>query len=159
MFSEDRRRYPRLKAGVRVLYEGLRPSPTERQYLSGVAEDLSLSGMFLSSEHPFPPGTLLTLEFRTPDMSPEELPVCARALVRWRSRWGACRGMGISFVELEGIGRQRIQSWLDRVLSQEPGPLLRLPFLPITFAFGRNLDSEQPVHRAQTRGNDSTSRS
>lgn len=138
MLPEDPRRYPRLKAGVRVLYEGLLPSRTERQYLSGVAQDLSLGGMFLSSEDPFPPGTLLILEFRTPDMVPEDLPVCARALVRWRRRWGAGKGMGISFVELEGVDRQRLQEWLDSVLGPEASPVPGLPFLPITFSFFRH---------------------
>lgn len=138
MLAENRRRYPRLKTGVRVLYEGLPPNQAERQYLSGVAEDLSLGGMFLSADNPFPPGTLLILEFRTPEMSPEELPVCARALVSWRRRWGASKGMGISFVELEGVDRQKLQDWLDSVLSQEAGPLPALPVLPIVLSIFRH---------------------
>lgn len=143
MLPEDRRRYPRLKTGVRVLYQGLPATPIQQEYLSGVTGDLSLGGMFLSSENPFPVGTLLILEIRTPSMSPEEPPVCARALVRWRRRWGGQKGMGLSFVELEGVDRQRLQEWLESLLSDEPVPVpgLSLPRIPST-AFFRLFSSQ-----------------
>ena len=144
MLPEDRRRYPRLKSGVRVLYQGLPASRIEQEYLSGLSGDLSLGGMFLSTDTPFPPGTLLVLAFRTPEMSPEETPVCARALVKWRRRLGSQKGMGISFVEFEGVDRQRLKDWLDNVLSNEPGPGIGLP-LPITFSFLRHPVFEQSI--------------
>lgn len=144
MLPADRRRYPRLKTGVRVLYEGLPTSRAEQRYLSGVAEDLSLGGMFLLSEAPFPPGSLVILEFRTPDMSREEPPVCARALVRWRRRWGENKGMGLSFVDFEGMDRQRLHTWLESLLSPESGPAPGAPLLSITFPlFRRHPHSEQ----------------
>lgn len=141
---EDRRSFPRLKTGVQVLYQGFPATQIEQEYLSGVAGDLSLGGMFLSSERPFPPGTLLVLSFRTPNMSLEEPPVCARALVRWRRRWGSEKGMGIAFVELEGVDRQKLEDWLDEVLSDEPGPGAG-PSLPIAFSFLRHPIFEQSV--------------
>jgi hypothetical protein len=119
MILEEQRLYRRMAAGVRVLYRGHSLRKPEERYLTGVAEDLGLGGMFIATRRPLPKGTLLALEFHTPgdDGFP---PVRARAIVRWRRLFGRPRGMGVQFVEFDGLGHRQLESWIDGVLVAEP---------------------------------------
>jgi uncharacterized protein (TIGR02266 family) len=114
---EERRVFRRLAAGVRVRYQDLRLRRAEREYLRGVADDVSLGGMFLATRHTFPEGTTIELEFRPNDES--GAPVRAKAVVCWRRRWREPRGMGLRFVELTGLGARRLETWIDTVLAPE----------------------------------------
>jgi len=119
--GEEQRRYPRVTAGVRVLYRGDPLERRERQYLQGIAADLSLGGMFLATDRPLPVGSLVRLEFQ-PGVGPgenpaEEMAVTAQAVVRWRRRWRRPRGMGLEFVEFEGLGRHELAAVVARLLE------------------------------------------
>ncbi|HYG62997.1 MAG TPA: PilZ domain-containing protein [Thermoanaerobaculia bacterium] len=118
MTMEEQRLYRRMAAGVRVLYRGHSLRKPEAQYLTGIAEDLGLGGMFISTRHPLPKGTLLSLEFHT--SGDDGRPVRARAIVRWRRLFGRPRGMGVQFVEFEGLGHRQVENWIDGVLLPEP---------------------------------------
>jgi c-di-GMP-binding flagellar brake protein YcgR len=120
--QDERRRYPRLSAGVRIFYRGEPLEPRERAYLEGVAEDLSLGGMFLATDRPLPVGSRVWLEFQ-PGVAPgedpaQEMAVRAQAVVRWRRRWRSPRGMGLEFVEFEGLGRHEFQAVIERLLER-----------------------------------------
>ena len=45
-----------------------------------------------------------------------EEPVHARAVVRWVRRFFRPRGMGLEFIDVEGLGQTRLESWIDSVL-------------------------------------------
>ncbi|HVT18191.1 MAG TPA: PilZ domain-containing protein [Thermoanaerobaculia bacterium] len=75
-----------------------------RRYLQGIAENVSLGGMFVATAHPLAPGTILRLQLFDPDEPPHASPLRARAVVRWRRVWREPRGMGIQFVEFAGLG-------------------------------------------------------
>lgn len=111
----DLRVYPRVKTGTAVTFAALPVDRKSRRYLETVAGNVSLGGMFLASRYTFRPGTLLQLEFSIPDADAGG-PVRARAIVRWRRWWRQPRGMGVQFVEFEGLGRQHLTEWLDRLL-------------------------------------------
>jgi len=111
----DQRVFPRVKAGTSVTFAALPVDRKSRRYLETVAGNVSLGGMFLASRYTFRPGTLLQLEFSIPDSDQGE-PVRARAIVRWRRWWRQPRGMGVQFVEFEGLGRQQLTEWLGRLL-------------------------------------------
>jgi c-di-GMP-binding flagellar brake protein YcgR len=120
---EELRRYRRAAAGVRVFYHGEPAERRERAYLEGVAANLSLGGMFLEADEPLPPGALVWLEFQ-PGVGPgedpaEELVLRAKAVVRWRQRWRQPHGMGLEFVEFDGVGQHELKEMLERLL--EPG--------------------------------------
>jgi len=115
--TEESRAFRRLAAGARVRYHELRLRRSEREYLRGVAEDLSLGGMFLATRHTFPEGTTIELEFQPNDE--EAAPVRAKAVVCWRRRWRGPRGMGVQFVEFAALGARTLESWIDTVLAPE----------------------------------------
>lgn len=113
--GRDRRKYRRVAAGVRVLYSGVQVERTTREYLDGIARDLSIGGLFLESRRPLPKGTLVDLDFFMEGEDGE--PVHARAVVRWVRRWFRPRGMGLEFIDVEGLGATRLESWIESVLE------------------------------------------
>lgn len=115
--SDERRAFRRLAAGVRVRYQEMRLRRPEREYLRGVAEDVSLGGMFLATRHTVPTGRTIELEFHP--RGEEGAPVRAKAVVCWRRRWREPRGMGLRFVEFAALGGRRLESWIDTVLAPD----------------------------------------
>lgn len=115
--STDRRQFPRLAAGVRVRFHQLTMSRSSREYLRGVAADVSLGGLFVASRPTFPVGTPVELEFHVPDDA-GSTPVRAHAVVCWRRRWREPRGMGLRFVGFDFLGQRRLSAWLERILER-----------------------------------------
>lgn len=101
----------RLQLGVRPLGNGL------SRTLDGSAENISLGGMFIATDRPYPRGETISVEFRNAD--PDGCPVRATAIVRWRRRVFEPRGMGVEFLEFEGIAGNDVQNWLDALLEPE----------------------------------------
>lgn len=98
-----------------MLYSGVQVERTTREYLDGIARDLSIGGLFLESRRPLPKGTLVDLDFFMEGEDGE--PVHARAVVRWVRRWLRPRGMGLEFIDVEGLGATRLESWIESVLE------------------------------------------
>ncbi len=117
--DEERRDFRRLAAGIRVRFHELSLRQRDREYLRGVAEDVSLGGLFIATSHTFPVGTAISLEFHTRGEA-GGAPVRAKAVVCWRRRWRQPRGMGLRFVEFESLGQRRLESWITTVLTPEP---------------------------------------
>jgi uncharacterized protein (TIGR02266 family) len=115
----ERRQYPRLAAGVRVRFHELSLGRSAREYLRGIAADVSLGGMFIAGRHTFPVGTAVELEFHVSGEA-GSAPVRAHAVVCWRRRWVRPRGMGVRFVEFKLLAQRPLEAWLDNVLAREP---------------------------------------
>ncbi|HEY9421159.1 MAG TPA: PilZ domain-containing protein, partial [Thermoanaerobaculia bacterium] len=90
----------------------------EREYLEGVAENVSLGGMFIATRSPLKEGSLVTLSFLNGVAGAP--PVRAKALVCWRRRWSHPRGMGVRFLEFENLGPRGFDGWLQEVLAASP---------------------------------------
>lgn len=118
--AEDLRNYRRVAAGVRVVCSSAPVDRQAREYLEGIAENVSLGGLFIATPDPLPVGNVAMLQFYLDGEDAE--PVRAKAIVRWSRRWRRPRGMGLQFVEFEGLGWRRVESWIDVVLARaEPG--------------------------------------
>ena len=115
---DERRLYPRVRMGVRISYRPVDLAANARRYLAGIAEGLSLGGLFLPARQPFPEGSVVSLRFYPPEGA-DPRPLSAKAVVRWRRCWTRPRGMGLQFVEFEGLGARRLAAWLDLVLAGE----------------------------------------
>jgi PilZ domain len=118
--DDDRRGdYRLLLPGAEVVYRAAPARPEDRRYLVGVAENLSLGGLFISTRHPFPVGTLVYLDLY-PGHGDDRSPFSARALVRWRQRWLAPRGMGLQFVDFNHLDDRSVAGLLERALTAPP---------------------------------------
>lgn len=123
--DEDRRGdYRSILPGTEVIYRSAPARPQDRRYLLGVAENLSLGGLFISSRHPFPVGTLVLLDVH-PGAGSDRAPFSARAVVRWRQLWREPRGMGLQFLEFANLAERPMSALLDGALAPPPGwPLM-----------------------------------
>ncbi|HXO20034.1 MAG TPA: PilZ domain-containing protein [Thermoanaerobaculia bacterium] len=110
----ERRREERVPAGFPVYYRRLRLERASREYLTSRGGSTSLGGMFLPTPHPWRPGTTLLLELFL-DPQDDASPVIATAVVRWTNRWSHPRGMGIEFLDFEGLGERSLDAWLQTV--------------------------------------------
>ena len=110
----SRRKYPRAAADVGVSYVEEPVTSDTRDYLQGLAADIGLGGMFIATDHPLPKGSVASLEFRT-GANPEG--VRARAMVRWVRRIGQPKGMGIEFIEFDGLGERGLDEWIERLVG------------------------------------------
>jgi c-di-GMP-binding flagellar brake protein YcgR len=113
----DKRRFRRVAVGTRVAYSGEPLDPISRDYFESLTGNLSAGGMYLAAKVTFPPGTLLHLRFDAVGGAQDDSPVRATAIVRWRRRFFAPRGMGIEFVEFEGLGKRQLEEWLATVFA------------------------------------------
>ncbi len=110
----SRRKYPRAAADVRVSYVEEPVTTGAREYLHGLAADIGIGGMFIATDHPLPKGSVASLHFRT---GPDKKGVRARAMVRWVRRIGKPKGMGIEFIEFDGLGERGLEEWIARLIE------------------------------------------
>jgi len=115
--ESDKRTYRRVAAGTHVTLRPADVGRRSRRYLEAVAANLSFGGMYLTGPPSFRPGTVLDLEFALSGPDGETHVVRARAIVRWRRRLRHPRGMGVEFVEFDGLGRDRLKVWLERLFG------------------------------------------
>jgi PilZ domain len=121
MSEDQRQNYRAIIPGAAVFYRVENVPVAEVTYRLGMAENVSLGGVFIGSRHPLRPGTAVRLQLFSP-ADPDHAPaVHARGVVRWRQLWREPRGMGIQFLEFEGLGARALESWLATIMQQVPG--------------------------------------
>jgi c-di-GMP-binding flagellar brake protein YcgR len=118
--GSEKRAFRRVAAGAPVVIRIADVDRRSRRYLQGVAANLSLGGMRLMGGRTFHPGTVIELEFALTGPGGETLAIRARAVVRWRRRFARPRRMGVEFVDFEGLGREHLRTWFERLFG-EPG--------------------------------------
>lgn len=109
----DQRRFRRVAVGTSVTYSGEPLDPRSREYFESLTGNVSAGGMYLATRVTFPPGTLVHLSFDVVAGAADDRPVRATAIVRWRRRFFAPRGMGVEFVDFQGLGKRRLEEWLE----------------------------------------------
>ena len=112
----DNRHFPRVGSGVSVDFHMADISGETKKYLTGVAENISIGGMFLSTPKRVRKGSVLLINFSLPD----EAPFSASAIVRWTRRFKKPTGLGLEFVEFNGIGDRDFKALMDRIFVDTP---------------------------------------
>ncbi len=115
--GQEKRRFRRMASDTSVFYRGYRVDRPTRAYLEGIAHNVSLGGLFLLTDRPPPKGVVLDLSFGRPHSDNSSQPIPAKAIVRWRRRWRKPRGVGIEFIEIEGVERDKIHQWVASISS------------------------------------------
>jgi hypothetical protein len=124
MAHEARSDYRVLAQGVQVFYRCERATASEQDYLMGLAADMSLGGIFVAAQHPPRPGTVVRLHLYAGSDNDYLTPLTAKAVVRWRRPWGRQRGMGIQFLEFDGLGKRGLESWMESLLRTDVQPAM-----------------------------------
>ncbi len=88
---------------------------SESNFYTGLAENLSESGVFIASHQAHPIGTLIDVSLTLPD---SREPLWLRGEVRWvrkyRDSMNEPPGMGIRFIDLAAIDEARISTFLGK---------------------------------------------
>jgi hypothetical protein len=117
--TEERRQYPRIATDVQVKFCKESVGAAMREYLSGIAENCSLGGMYIAARRAFPEGTILMLEFTVKSPEAGYDVVRARGVVRWMGHFGESKGMGLEFVEFHGLGKQTFEAWTEVLFDEQ----------------------------------------
>lgn len=116
--------FRRLHQGVQVFYRPIPMGKHEQEYLSELALEKGFGGMFLPGKQPMAPGTVLHMVFHAPGSGDSARPVRARGMVFERRRWRRePTGMGILFLDFDGLGDGPLAVVLDRLLTPGTEPL------------------------------------
>ena len=111
------RTYPRAAPEVRLQVRALPDEASEA--VDGVIGNVSLGGMFIETDQPQAPGKILRIEFDTTPQGAAHRIVAAKAVVRWHRRIFEPRGMGVQFLDFEGVAEQHLQQWLSSILEKK----------------------------------------
>ena len=116
----DKRKYPRAKKDLDVRFVPESVAPNVGEYLDGLAADIGLGGMFITTGEPPAPGAVVALELDLGSESGEHSLVRARAVVRWTRQQTEPEGMGVEFIEFDGLKDLSLEEFMSRVLEEEP---------------------------------------
>ncbi|HET6372981.1 MAG TPA: response regulator [Candidatus Polarisedimenticolia bacterium] len=86
----------------------------DEKVVSGVVEDISMSGALLVSDQGFEIGSALKLQFRLPGL-PREIQVLGE-VVRMEEVSDIARGFGIQFLEIDANSRSLLNSFTEKCL-------------------------------------------
>ncbi len=79
----------------------------------GLVENCSVGGMYISTENPSPRGKVISLTFQAgSEKSQARLPSEVRATVRWVRRVTSPKGMGVEFLECNGMTEREFKERL-----------------------------------------------
>jgi len=115
---EEKRKFKRVASNVRVGFSKQDTDKGTEEYFQGVAEDCGLSGMFLTTEHLMPKGSIVSLNFQFIDKQGNEVAIQAQAVVRWTQRFCKPKGMGLEFFEFNGLEDRNFEECLEQLLQQ-----------------------------------------
>ena len=114
---EEQRKFKRVASNVRVGFSKQQVDKGTEEYFQGIAEDCGLSGMFLTTEHLMPKGSLVSLDFQFIDKEGEKVTIQAQAVVRWTQRFRKPKGMGLEFFEFNGLEDRDFEQCLEQLLK------------------------------------------
>ena len=114
----DKRKYPRAKRDLDVRFVPESVAPNVGEYLDGLAADIGLGGMFIATDAPPAPGAVVTLEINLGDDAGDLSLVRARAVVRWTRQESEPEGMGVEFIEFDGLKDLTLGELMSRILEQ-----------------------------------------
>ncbi len=116
---ENRRRYSRISPDDNFSVMVQHTNNGDREYYEGIIEDISYDGMFIEIDHhPFPKGCMVGIQFKT-KIEKDERPVTAKVMIRWTRKWKRPHGMGIDFIEFDGLGSTPFEEWFKNHFRQE----------------------------------------
>ncbi|PLX83930.1 MAG: hypothetical protein C0617_09815 [Desulfuromonas sp.] len=119
--TDEKRRFPRIATNVHVALAVEKSDKETRQYLEAVAENCSLGGMFIATDHLVPKGHIVRLKLQVDGTGGKSSVVHARGLVRRVQRWTKPKGIGVEFIEFEGLGEDSYADWAARLSGGEKG--------------------------------------
>jgi len=115
MGIDERRKYPRIRLIAKVAH--IRGNQFHYFY----SRDLSVGGIFLESDHPYPAGTTLELELVLPEIA-DKLRLRGRVIrvePPESRHMGKVPGMGIEFLDMDTETQALLADFIARELARQ----------------------------------------
>lgn len=88
-----------------------------QEYLQGVVKNYSDGGMLISTNHPLPKGSVITLEIPV-ESEPQNMSIIqVRGVIRWVRDMDDRQGMGVEFFEFMESGYKDFNEWLAKLIE------------------------------------------
>jgi uncharacterized protein (TIGR02266 family) len=143
--TDERRGQPRVVTEIRIEYR------TVGSFLTDYAGNLSQGGLFIQTDNPLPPDSMVRLVFSLPG-TPFLFDVSGR--VKWSRKdledEQQLPGMGVEFIQVDDKVRARIAGYVERLrrehAAERPPPLQR-PRVRIRSTSGSGAQRGEVTHR------------
>jgi Tfp pilus assembly protein PilZ len=109
----EQRKYPRLALNAFIRFYQEPSNRTLPKYRQGIVKNYSHGGMFISTNHLFPKGSILILEIPIESETEKLTIVEVRGVVRWLGT----RGIGIEFFEFKESHAQNFAAWVENLIA------------------------------------------
>ena len=117
MTNEERRMSQRTTMDIVVRFSEDSGEITHRTYQEGIIENYSAGGMYITTDAPLARGKVALLTFRLKSQQNAPLPIQVRVTVRWVRQVSNPRGMGVEFLDFEGIDESDFKTWITNLLG------------------------------------------
>ncbi len=115
--GEDIRQYPRIAINTFIRFYEKSVDRSEQQYLQGMAKNYSDGGIFISTKHLLPKGSVITLEIPI-ECGPQNLTIIQiHGVVRWVGHSPGGYGMGIEFFEFKDSESKDFAAWMANLVD------------------------------------------
>jgi Tfp pilus assembly protein PilZ len=113
--GREQRRHQRIVVNAFVRFYEDPNDEAAQEFLQGVVKNYSNGGMFISTEHLLPKGTLVTVELPLETEDEKLAIVLVRGVVRWIQYLPEVQGIGIEFFELKEAEKQDFNEWMSNL--------------------------------------------
>lgn len=106
----DARRSRRLQHELAVTYRSI------GGFLSDWATNISRGGLFINTRSPLPVGTVVKIVIQLPGTAfPVDIVGRVRRVVPWDADTDSAPGMGIEFIDVDRVKRDRIEAFVEKL--------------------------------------------
>ncbi len=116
--DEERRKDHHIAVNAFVRFYQEPFDQTTQQYHQGVIKNYSKGGMCILTAHPFPKGSVVTVELPIESETKDLAIIQVRGVVRWVRQLQGRREMGIEFFEFKDSADQDFDEWMANLLVE-----------------------------------------
>jgi c-di-GMP-binding flagellar brake protein YcgR len=116
MDEGEKREYHRIVLNAFMRFYVESSSQLHSRYRQGIIKNYSRGGLFISTRHLLPKGSLVTMEIPVENAQGQIVVVQIRGVVRRFNDLPGQEGLGIEFFELKDTEHYNLQEWIANLL-------------------------------------------
>jgi len=116
--DKEKRKYHHIAVNAFVRFYQEPFDRTTQQYRQGVVKNYTNGGMRILTDHPFPKGSVVTVELPIESETNSLAIIQVRGVVRWVRRLEGRPGMGIEFFEFKGSENKDFNEWMANLIVE-----------------------------------------
>lgn len=114
--AEEKREYHRIVVNAFVRFYAESSGQLRSRHRQGVIKNYSRGGLFISTRHLLPKGSLVTMEIPVENEAGQMTVVQIRGLIRRLEDLPDQEGLGVEFFELKDSENGSLQEWMANLI-------------------------------------------